>query len=86
DATASDYTIKPSEKRGQLVSVSHGQAAHENKNNFYYGGQPRYETSRLYADGQGENALIYKVNDPKALHLTTYYKTLEDYAVYNDKA
>ncbi|HFR3405800.1 TPA: family 16 glycosylhydrolase [Streptococcus suis] len=86
DATASDYTIKPSEKRGRLVSVSHGQAAHENKNNFYYGGQPRYETSRLYADGQGENALIYKVNDPKALHLTTYYKTLEDYAVYNDKA
>ncbi len=26
------------------------------------------------------------MNDPKALHLTTYYKTLEDYAVYNDKA
>lgn len=86
DTPANDYVIKPSRKLGQLTAVSHGQAPHENKNNFYYGGQPRYETSRLYATGQEENALIYQVKDPQSLHLTAYYKTLEDYAVYNNKA
>ncbi len=86
DAKPNDYVIKPQQKLGHLVTVSNGKAAHENKNNFYYGGQPRYETSRLYADGDGENALVYKIANPEALHLTTYYKTLEDYSVYNKEA
>ena len=86
DAATSDYVIKPSKKVGNLTEVSHGSKPHENKNNFYYGGQPRYETSRIYANGQEENALIYEIKAPKSLHLTTYYKTLEDYAVYNEKA
>ncbi|HFI0038925.1 TPA: family 16 glycosylhydrolase [Streptococcus suis] len=85
-ATNSSYTIQPIRTVGQLTAVSNGQAVHENKNNFYYGGQPRYETSRLYATGQGENALIYQIDNPKSLHLTTYYKTLEDYSVYNSVA
>ena len=29
--------------------MSNGDAAWQNKNNFYYGGQPRYETSRSHA-------------------------------------
>lgn len=86
DAKPNDYVIKPQQKLGHLVTVSNGKAAHENKNNFYYGGQPRYETSRLYADGDSENALVYKIANPEALHLTTYYKTLEDYSVYNKEA
>lgn len=86
-APADGYHIQPVEKQGKLHSLTHGEQPHENKNHFYYGGQPRYETSRLYAEeGEGENALVYKIQHPNALHLTTYYKTLEDYAVYNPAA
>lgn len=86
-SSSDSYFIRPKDKLGKLVSVSDGTAPHENKNHFYYGGQPRYETSRLYAqDNQQENALVYEIHNPSAVHLTTYYKTLEDYKVYNGAA
>lgn len=82
-----DYFVTPVEKIGALTFVSDGSAAHENKNNFFYGGQPRYETSRLYAaTPELETALIYKINQPSAVHLTSYYKTLEDAKSYNSSA
>lgn len=82
-----DYFIAPAEKVGKLTFISDGTAAHENKNNFFYGGQPRYETSRLYATNpESETAMIYKIDQPSAVHLTTYYKTLEDAKTYNRSA
>lgn len=87
EAPSGDYYIQPTHYVGQLTAVSDGKEDFENKNHFYYGGQPRYETSRLFAsDDNQENALIYKIDHPSAVHLTTYYKTLSDYKVYNAAA
>lgn len=63
--------------------MSNGDAAWQNKNNFYYGGQPRYETSRLMrvADATGEQSLTYKVPGVRDVHLTAYYQTLADKTV-----
>lgn len=84
---ADSYAIRANQTLGHLTSVSDGDKPYENKNNFYYGGQPRYETSRLYAEGsQQENALIYKIDNPSAVHLTTYYKTVPDYKKYSKEA
>lgn len=43
------YRIAPASRTEGLTAVSNGDAAWQNKNNFYYGGQPRYETSRSHA-------------------------------------
>lgn len=63
--------------------MSNGDAAWQNKNNFYYGGQPRYETSRLMrvADATGEQSLTYKVPGVRDVHLTACYQTLADKTV-----
>lgn len=47
----------------------------DDKNNFFYGGQPRYEDSRLVsADKPGE--LVYKAAGLKEVRLTAYYRTV----------
>ncbi|NEW66114.1 family 16 glycosylhydrolase [Granulicatella sp. zg-84] len=81
------YHIRPIVKTDGLTFVSHGEQQYENKNNFFYGGQPRYENSRLYVKEGSENqSLIYKVNGVKDVHLTTYYQTLSDVSQYNSRA
>lgn len=74
-----DYSIRPSSRSEGLVALSDGSAPHEDKDNFFYGGQPRYETSRLaVADGaRGEQSLVYEVPGVRDVHLTAYHRTLE---------
>ncbi|MDC4232444.1 family 16 glycosylhydrolase [Actinomyces sp. B33] len=73
------YAMRPVSRTGGLRALSTGEAQDEDKDNFFYGGQPRYETSRLaVADGaSGEQSLVYEVPAVKDVHLTTYYQTLE---------
>ncbi len=82
-AESGAYRIAPASRTEGLTAVSNGDAAWRNKNNFYYGGQPRYETSRLMrvADATGEQSLTYKVPDVRDVHLTAYYQTLADKTV-----
>lgn len=79
-AESGAYRIAPASRTEGLTAVSNGDAAWQNKNNFYYGGQPRYETSRLMcvADATGEQSLTYKVPSVCDVHLTAYYQTLAD--------
>lgn len=82
-AESGAYRIAPASRTEGLTAVSNGDAAWQNKNNFYYGGQPRYETSRLMrvADATGEQSLTYKVPGVRDVHLTAYYQTLADKTV-----
>ena len=82
-AESGAYRIAPASRTEGLTAVSNGDAAWQNKNNFYYGGQPRYETSRLrrVADATGEQSLTYKVPGVRDVHLTAYYQTLADKTV-----
>lgn len=82
-AESGAYRIAPASRTEGLTAVSNGDAAWQNKNNFYYGGQPRYETSRLMrvADATGEQSLTYKVPGARDVHLTAYYQTLADKTV-----
>lgn len=82
-AESGAYRIAPASRTEGLTAVSNGDAAWRNKNNFYYGGQPRYETSRLMrvADATGEQSLTYKVPGARDVHLTAYYQTLADKTV-----
>ena len=48
-AESGAYRSAPASRTEGLTAVSNGDAAWRNKNNFYYGGQPRYETSRSHA-------------------------------------
>ncbi len=52
----------------------------QDKDNFFYGGQPRVETDRVAVseNAAGEQALIYRIAQAKDVHLTTYYQTLSD--------
>ncbi|MDO4664942.1 MAG: glycoside hydrolase family 16 protein [Actinomycetaceae bacterium] len=73
----SSYHIGSSQSSNGLQFFSHGQNPYENKNNFYYGGQPRYETSRLARssfDGS-DQFLTYRVKHARDVHLTAYYQT-----------
>lgn len=82
-AESGAYRIAPASRTEGLTTVSNGDAAWQNKNNFYYGGQPRYETSRLMrvADATGEQPLTYKVPGVRDVHLTAYYQTSADKTV-----
>lgn len=75
---AQPYRIAAASRTKGLAEASDGDKAWQNKNNFYYGGQPRYETSRLMraAGAAGEQSLTYKVPKAKDAHLTAYYQTL----------
>lgn len=71
------YRIAPTQRTDGLKAYTDGSKLEENKNNFYYGGQPRYENSRLArtaADGS-EQYLTYALDGVKDVHLTTYYQT-----------
>lgn len=82
-AESGAYRIAPASRTEGLTTVSNGDAAWQNKNNFFYGGQPRYETSRLMrvADATGEQPLTYKVPGVRDVHLTAYYQTSADKTV-----
>lgn len=80
------YTITPYKISGKddfiaLTTTDNGEKEPQylNKNNFGYGGQPRYETSRLAAadNGSEEKYLIYQIKDLRDIHLTAYYQTVE---------
>lgn len=74
----SDYYISPASHTEGLIELSDGDESYESKNNFYYGGQPRYETSRIAVkEGAKEQYLTYKIPGVKDVHLTAYYQTLE---------
>lgn len=73
-----DYNISAESHTDGLMELSDGEESYESKDNFYYGGQPRYETSRAAVkEGAKEQSLIYKIPGVKDVHLTTYYQTLE---------
>lgn len=73
-----DYYISPVSCTDGIMSLSDGDASYESKNNFYYGGQPRYENSRAAVkENAKEQSLIYKIPGVKDVHLTAYYQTLE---------
>ncbi len=64
------------------MTLTKGDAPYEDKDNFYYGGQPRYEDSRVAVKENAEDqSLVYKIPGVKDAHLTAYYQTLSDYAV-----
>lgn len=44
--------------------MSNGDAAWQNKNNFYYGGQPRYETSRSHAVPLMQGRFALRLREP----------------------
>ncbi|MCI5825771.1 MAG: family 16 glycosylhydrolase [Arcanobacterium sp.] len=71
------YHLKPLSHTDGLQFLSDGEQAFQDKDNFYYGGQPRYETSRLAVkDGvRDPQSIIYSAKDVKDVHLTTYYQT-----------
>ncbi len=54
--------------------------AWQDKDNFFYGGQPRGETDRVAAgeNVKGEQALVYHMPQVKDVHLTTFDQTLSD--------
>ncbi len=77
-APTNSYTLRPTERSEGLRFLSRGSANYENKNNFFYGGQPRYEDSRLVVadNAEGPQYLVYEVPTAKDVHLTTYYQTI----------
>lgn len=78
DNDNSNYTIVPKSTSGEdtLLRMTDGTTQPEKKNNFIYGGQPRYENSRLAANQPGAY-LVYQVPELKDAHLTAYYQTIE---------
>lgn len=66
-------------------SENPGTPAWQDKDNFFYGGQPRVETDRVAVseNATGEQSLIYRVAQVQDVHLTTYYQTLSDGNIWN---
>ncbi|WP_417087364.1 family 16 glycosylhydrolase [Hungatella effluvii] len=72
------YYIAPESHTDGLMELYDGEESYESKDNFYYGGQPRYETSRVAVkEGATDQSLVYHIPEVKDVHLTTYYQTLE---------
>ena len=72
------YYIAPESHTDGLMELSDGEESYESKDNFYYGGQPRYEASRVAVkEGATDQSLVYHIPEVKDVHLTTYYQTLE---------
>ncbi|QOR45729.1 family 16 glycosylhydrolase [Trueperella pecoris] len=77
------YRLAPV-SQDNVIAKTTGDGPADNKNHFFYGGQPRYEDSRLVsADEPGE--IIYKADGIKEVRLTTYYKTVPGYRDGNDE-
>ncbi|MEW6897408.1 family 16 glycosylhydrolase [Trueperella pyogenes] len=71
------YRLSPV-SQDNVIAKTDGKEPADNKNYFFYGGQPRYEDSRLIsADKPGE--IVYKANGLNEVRLTTYYKTVPGY-------
>lgn len=66
-AESGAYRIAPASRTEGLTAVSNGDAAWQNKNNFYYGGQPRYETSRSHAVPLMQGRLALRLRGPQTL-------------------
>lgn len=72
------YYIAPESHTDGLMELSDGEESYESKDNFYYGGQPRYEASRVAVkEGAKDQSLVYHIPEVKDVHLTAYYQTLE---------
>ena len=72
------YYIAPESHTDGLMELYDGEESYESKDNFYYGGQPRYEASRVAVkEGATDQSLVYHIPEVKDVHLTTYYQTLE---------
>lgn len=81
------YDVSPYTHTNNLIKLSDGDLNEENKDNFYYGGQPRIERSRIaVSENSGEESIIYNVPNVKDVHLTTYYQTIEDKTSWNGSA
>ena len=77
DGKNDSYYIAPKSHTDGLMELSDGEESYESKDNFYYGGQPRYESSRVAVkEGAKDQSLVYHVPEVKDVHLTTYYQTL----------
>ncbi|WP_406714009.1 family 16 glycosylhydrolase [Trueperella pyogenes] len=75
------YRLAPV-SQDNVIAKTDGEGPADNKNYFFYGGQPRYEDSRLIsADKPGE--IVYKANGLNEVRLTTYYKTVPDQKEWN---
>lgn len=66
-AESGAYRIAPASRTEGLTTVSNGDAAWQNKNNFYYGGQPRYETSRSHAVPLMQGRFALRLRGPQTL-------------------
>jgi hexosaminidase len=66
-AESGAYRIAPASRTEGLTAVSNGDAAWQNKNNFYYGGQPRYETSRSHAVPLMQGRFALRLRGPQTL-------------------
>ncbi|MDO4766084.1 MAG: family 20 glycosylhydrolase [Eubacteriales bacterium] len=84
DGKKDKYRIPIHEASEGLTLLTHGERSYENKNNFFYGGQPRYEKNRIAVkeNATGEQYIIYEVPGVKDVHLTAYYQTLPDKRTY----
>lgn len=87
DSSSEGYAIERIDASENLVYLTDGDEQYEDKDNFYYGGQPRYEDERI-APGNvdGEQYLTYKVPGVKDVHLTAYYQTVSDHATWSGAA
>lgn len=75
------YRLSPV-SQDNVIAKTDGKEPADNKNYFFYGGQPRYEDSRLIsADKPGE--IVYKANGLNEVRLTTYYKTVPNQKKWN---
>lgn len=85
--TNNDYFISASSATDGLMALTNGEEPYEDKDNFYYGGQPRYEDSRIAVKENAEDqSLVYKIPGVKDVHLTAYYQTLSDAAQWDGGA
>ena len=82
-----EYEIKPYYNTENFIELTDGDLNFENKDNFYYGGQPRMENSRIALDKNSDYGyIVYNVPNVKDVHLTTYYQTIEDKVKWNEEA
>lgn len=89
EAVEDPYLTTPVFASEGLMEIHHTEGPDtpvwQDKDNFFYGGQPRVETDRVaVSEGvSGEQALVYHIPQAKDVHLTTYYQTLADGNVWN---
>lgn len=85
---AGAYRIGSSAATDGLETVSNGSKQWQNKNNFFYEGQPRYETNRVMTkeDADADQSITWFVPGVKDAHLTAYYQTIYDRHAWSNAA